>query len=58
VTVAASRIAEALELLQIEETDAWFEYLEATRGQSHRDDPRRRSSTRARGYAPSSARSS
>jgi hypothetical protein len=33
VTVAASRIAEALELLQIEETDAWFEYLEATRGQ-------------------------
>lgn len=23
-----------LELLQIEEADAWFEYLEATRGQS------------------------
>ena len=23
---------EALELLQIEEADAWFEYLEATRG--------------------------
>ena len=26
--------SEALELLQIEEADAWFEYLEATRGQS------------------------
>jgi hypothetical protein len=25
---------EAYELLQIEEADAWFEYLEATRGQS------------------------
>ena len=25
---------EALELLLIEEADAWFEYLEATRGQS------------------------
>jgi hypothetical protein len=25
---------EALELLMIEEADAWFEYLEATRGQS------------------------
>jgi hypothetical protein len=25
---------EAEELLQIEEADAWFEYLEATRGQS------------------------
>ena len=25
----------AEELLQIEEADAWFEYLEATRGQSH-----------------------
>jgi hypothetical protein len=25
---------EALELLQIEEADAWFEYLEAIRGQS------------------------
>jgi hypothetical protein len=25
--------SEALELLQIEEADAWFEYLEATRGQ-------------------------
>jgi hypothetical protein len=24
----------AVELLQIEEADAWFEYLEATRGQS------------------------
>jgi hypothetical protein len=28
--------SEALELLQIEEADAWFEYLEATRGQSAR----------------------
>ena len=26
---------EAIELLLIEEADAWFEYLEATRGQSH-----------------------
>jgi hypothetical protein len=26
--------SEAFELLQIEEADAWFEYLEATRGQS------------------------
>lgn len=26
----------AEELLQIEEADAWFEYLEATRGQSER----------------------
>ena len=25
---------EAIELLQIEEADAWFEYLEATRAQS------------------------
>lgn len=25
----------AEELLQIEEADAWFEYLEATRGQAH-----------------------
>jgi hypothetical protein len=25
---------EALELLMIEEADAWFEYLESTRGQS------------------------
>jgi hypothetical protein len=25
---------EALELLQIEEADAWFEYLEATRGEA------------------------
>jgi hypothetical protein len=25
---------EALELLMIEEADAWFEYLEATRGQT------------------------
>ena len=30
--MAASR--EAYELLQIEEADAWFEYLEATRSQS------------------------
>ena len=30
--MAAER--EALELLLIEEADAWFEYLEATRGQS------------------------
>jgi hypothetical protein len=30
--VPAKRQAE--ELLQIEEADAWFEYLEATRGQS------------------------
>jgi hypothetical protein len=27
---------EAFELLLIEEADAWFEYLEATRGQSGR----------------------
>jgi hypothetical protein len=27
-------IEEAFELLLIEEADAWFEYLEATRGQS------------------------
>ena len=26
---------EAEELLMIEEADAWFEYLEATRGQTH-----------------------
>jgi hypothetical protein len=26
----------AMELLQIEEADAWFEYLEATRGQSEK----------------------
>jgi hypothetical protein len=32
VTPVAVR-SEALELLQIEEADAWFEYLEATRGQ-------------------------
>jgi hypothetical protein len=31
--VPESELAE--ELLQIEEADAWFEYLEATRGQSH-----------------------
>jgi hypothetical protein len=31
-TVAGQR--EAYELLLIEEADAWFEYLEATRGQS------------------------
>jgi len=30
--VAETELAE--ELLQIEEADAWFEYLEATRGQS------------------------
>jgi hypothetical protein len=30
--VAEKELAE--ELLQIEEADAWFEYLEATRGQS------------------------
>jgi hypothetical protein len=30
--VADTELAE--ELLQIEEADAWFEYLEATRGQS------------------------
>jgi hypothetical protein len=30
--MADSELAE--ELLQIEEADAWFEYLEATRGQS------------------------
>ena len=29
-----SRNAEAEELLLIEEADAWFEYLEATRGQT------------------------
>jgi hypothetical protein len=33
VTPVAAR-SEAFELLQIEEADAWFEYLEATRGQS------------------------
>ena len=27
-------LQEAVELLQIEEADAWFEYLEATRNQS------------------------
>jgi hypothetical protein len=30
----ATEPREAEELLQIEEADAWFEYLEATRGQS------------------------
>jgi hypothetical protein len=29
-----TRMDEAFELLLIEEADAWFEYLEATRGQS------------------------
>ena len=29
----AAAPSEAFELLQIEEADAWFEYLEATRGQ-------------------------
>ncbi|MDX6512125.1 MAG: hypothetical protein QOE36_1629 [Gaiellaceae bacterium] len=29
-----SRMPEAEELLLIEEADAWFEYLEATRGQT------------------------
>jgi hypothetical protein len=32
VTLAGNE--EAIELLLIEEADAWFEYLEATRGQS------------------------
>ncbi len=31
--MADTELAE--ELLQIEEADAWFEYLEATRGQMH-----------------------
>lgn len=31
--MADTELAE--ELLQIEEADAWFEYLEATRGQTH-----------------------
>jgi hypothetical protein len=31
---AMSPTEEAFELLLIEEADAWFEYLEATRGQS------------------------
>ena len=30
----AAREQEALELLMIEEADAWFEYLESTRGQT------------------------
>ena len=29
-----SAVAEALELLLIEEADAWFEYLDATRGRT------------------------
>jgi hypothetical protein len=32
--VALAGNEEAIELLMIEEADAWFEYLEATRGQS------------------------
>jgi hypothetical protein len=32
--MADEREDEAYELLMIEEADAWFEYLEATRGQS------------------------
>jgi hypothetical protein len=32
--VALAGNEEAMELLLIEEADAWFEYLEATRGQS------------------------
>jgi hypothetical protein len=32
--VALTGNQEALELLLIEEADAWFEYLDATRGQS------------------------
>jgi hypothetical protein len=32
--VALAGNEEAIELLLIEEADAWFEYLEATRGQS------------------------
>jgi hypothetical protein len=28
------KVTQALELLMIEEADAWFEYLEATRGQT------------------------
>jgi hypothetical protein len=31
---AIDPLQEAVELLQIEEADAWFEYLEATRNQS------------------------
>lgn len=31
---AMSAMEEAFELLLIEEADAWFEYLEATRGQT------------------------
>jgi hypothetical protein len=31
---AVTEMSEAHELLLIEEADAWFEYLEATRGQS------------------------
>ena len=31
---AMTEMTEAHELLMIEEADAWFEYLEATRGQS------------------------
>ena len=34
VAVALAGNEEAIELLLIEEADAWFEYLEATRGQS------------------------
>jgi hypothetical protein len=34
VAVALAGNEEAIELLLIEEADAWFEYLETTRGQS------------------------
>src|SRR5205823_12364219 len=34
VAVSSQRSTEAEELLMIEEADAWFEYLEATHGQS------------------------
>jgi hypothetical protein len=33
VNVSALNEVEALELLMIEEADAWFEYLESTKGQ-------------------------
>jgi hypothetical protein len=32
--MAVTGTQEALELLQMEEADAWFEYLDSTRGQS------------------------
>ena len=43
----------AEELLQLEEADAWFEYLESTRGQS--ETRYSRSSSRGRGLACRSA---